>query len=142
MQPSRRFSITPAGLVLRAVILVATLVTAYIHSTLGGALFTLNALGYAVFAVAMIVPIAPAIRFRWLVRVGLLGYAATTIIGWAIQGPFYMTAYVAKADELLLIGLLVIDFARADGNPIALVRRELGLLAVRLGFRSAAGSQA
>lgn len=138
MQPSVTRSVTPAAAVLRAGIVGATLATAYIHSTLGGTLFTLNALGYVVFAVAMVVPIGPAIRFRWLVRVGLMGYAATTIIGWAIQGPYYSTAYVAKADELLLIALVAIDFARADGNPVALVRRELDLLAATLGLRPAA----
>ena len=136
-------SLTPAAVVLRAAIVGATLVTAYIHSTLGGTLFTLNALGYVVFAVAMVVPIAPAIRFRWLVRVGLMGYAAATIIGWALQGPYYTTAYIAKADELLLIVLVAVDFVRADGNPFDVVRRELGLLAARVGLRPAsAGSQA
>ena len=136
-------SLTPAAVVLRAAIVGATLVTAYIHSTLGGTLFTLNALGYVVFAVAMVVPIAPAIRFRWLVRVGLMGYAAATIIGWALQGPYYTTAYIAKADELLLIVLVAVDFVRADGNPFDVVRRELGLLAARVGLRpAAAGSQA
>lgn len=143
MQQTVASSLTPAAVVLQAAIVGATLVTAYIHSTLGGMLFTLNALGYVVFAVAMVVPIAPAIRFRWLVRVGLMGYAATTIIGWAIQGPYYSTAFVAKADEVLLIALVALDFARADGNPVALVRRELGLLAARVGLRPAvAGSQA
>ena len=62
---------------------------AYIHSTLGGLLFTLNAIGYAVAAVAMVIPLALAVRFRWIVRLGLIGYAMTTIVGWAIQGPYY-----------------------------------------------------
>ncbi len=137
MQPVEK-SLSPAGIALRAAIVGATLVTAYIHSTLGGALFTLNAAGYLVFAVAMVVPLAPAVRFRWLVRAGLMGYAATTIIGWALQGPYYLTAYVAKADEVVLITLVALDFLRADGNPVTLVRRELGLLSARLGLRRAA----
>ena len=45
----------------------------------------------------MIVPISLAVQYRWLIRLGLIGYALTTIIGWAIQGPYYSTAYVAKA---------------------------------------------
>ena len=110
---------------LRVGIVGLALATGYIHSTLGGLLFTLNAAGYVVAAAAMIAPIALASRFRWVIRVGLMGYAATTIIGWAIQGPYYSTAYIAKAIEVALIVALAVDFVRFDGNPIALVRREL-----------------
>jgi hypothetical protein len=119
-------SITVAAVVLRAAIVGLTLGTAYIHSTLGGMLFTLNALGYLVAAVAMIVPLPLAIEYRWFVRLGLMGYAATTIIGWAITGPYYSTAYLAKAIELSLILVLLVDFMRADGNPVKVVRREVG----------------
>ena len=87
----------------RAAIVGLALATGYIHSTLGGLLFTLNAVGYAVAAVAMIVPLALAVRFRWVVRLGLIGYAATTILGWAIPGPYFSTAYIAKAIEVALI---------------------------------------
>ena len=59
--------------------------TAYIHSTLGGLLFTLNALGYVTAAVAMVIPLALAVRFRWVIRLGLIGYAATAIFMWAIR---------------------------------------------------------
>ena len=118
-------SFNAADAVLRAAIVGLTLGTAYIHSTLGGTLFTLNAIGYVVLAVAMVAPIAIASRFRWVVRISLAGYAASTIVGWAIQGPFYSTAYVAKAIELALIVVLAIDFVRFDGNPVALIRREL-----------------
>ena len=118
-------SFNAADAVLRAAIVGLTLGTAYIHSTLGGTLFTLNAIGYVVLAVAMVAPIAIASRFRWVVRIALAGYAATTIVGWAIQGPFYSTAYLAKAIELALIVLLATDFVRFEGNPVALIRREL-----------------
>src|SRR4249920_2236239 len=77
-----RTSLRPADVAIRAAIVALTLSTAYIHSTLGGLLFTLNSVGYAVAAVAMIVPLALAVRFRWVIRLGLMGYAATTIIGW------------------------------------------------------------
>jgi hypothetical protein len=119
--------LTVAGVALRFGIVALTLGTAYIHSTLGGMLFTMNATGYAVAAVAMIVPIALAIRFRWFVRLGLIGYALASIIGWAIMGPRYDTAYLAKAIEVSLIFLLVVDFLRADGNPVTVVRREIAL---------------
>jgi hypothetical protein len=114
-----------AGAVLRAAIVGLALGTAYIHSTLGGLLFTLNAIGYLGGALAMVAPISMVSRSRWIVRIGLAGYAATTIVAWAVQGPFYSTAYVAKAIELALIALLVIDFVRSDTNRIDLVRREL-----------------
>ena len=99
---SRR-RLRPADVAIRAAIVALTLSTAYIHSTLGGLLFTLNAVGYAVAAVAMIVPLALAVRFRWVVRVGLVGYAATAIVAWAVMGPYYSTAYIAKAIEVALI---------------------------------------
>jgi hypothetical protein len=116
---------TTVDALIRLAIVSLALGTAYIHSTLGGLLFTLNALGYLVFAIAMVAPIALASRFRWVIRAGLIGYAATTIIGWAIQGPFYQTAYIAKAIEVALIALVALDFFRFDGNPINVVRREL-----------------
>jgi hypothetical protein len=123
--------ITPAGVTLRALIVGLTLITGYIHSTLGGLLFTMNALGYLVAAVAMIVPLGIAIRYRGVVRLGLIGYATATIIGWAIMGPRFTTAYIAKADELVLIAVLAVDFLRADGNPVRYVK---GVVADALAF--------
>ncbi|HEU0235998.1 MAG TPA: hypothetical protein VFR14_06100 [Candidatus Limnocylindrales bacterium] len=123
-RPASR-SFTAVDAVIRVAIVALVLGTAYIHSTLGGLLFTLNAAGYVVAAIAMIAPIALASRFRWVVRAGLIGYALTTIVGWAIQGPYYSTAYLAKAIEVALIALVAVDFVRFDGNPISVVRREL-----------------
>jgi hypothetical protein len=134
-----RSSLRPLDVVIRIAIVGLTLGTAYIHSTLGGLLFTLNAAGYLVAAVAVIIPLGLAIRFRWFVRLGLIGYAATAIAAWAIQGPYYSTAYIAKAIEVVLITLLAIDFARMDGNPINVVKSELALLASKVGRRPATG---
>ena len=120
-----RVSLRASDLVVRAAIVALTLATGYIHFTLGGLLFTLNAIGYLVAAVAMIAPLALAVRFRWIIRVGLIGYAATAIVAWALMGPYFSTAYVAKAIEVALIVLLAIDFVRHDGSPVAVVRREL-----------------
>ena len=120
-----RTPLRASDVALRAVIVGLALATGYIHSTLGGLLFTLNAVGYAVAALAVIVPLALAVRFRWVIRLGLIGYAATTIIGWALQGPYYQTAYIAKAIEVALIVLVAVDVARMDGNPITVVKREL-----------------
>jgi hypothetical protein len=132
-----RSSLRPLDVVIRIGIVGLTLWTAYIHSTLGGLLFTLNATGYLVAAVAVIIPLGLAIRFRWFIRLGLMGYAATAIAAWAIQGPYYSTAYVAKAIEVVLITLLAIDFARMDGNPVNVVKSELALLGTKLGRRPA-----
>ncbi len=123
--------LSDADIVLRLGIVALTLSTAYIHLTLGGVLFTLNAVGYLVGAAAMVVPVAFAVRFRWLIRIGLAAYAATTIAAWAIDGPYYSTAYLAKAIELALIALLAIDFIRRDGNPIELIRHEIRSLLAR-----------
>ena len=128
--------------VLRLAIVGLALATGYIHSTLGGLLFTLNAVGYLVAAVAVIVPLALAARFRWVVRLGLMGYAVTTILGWAIQGPYYSTAYLAKGIEVALIVLLAIDFARMDGNPITVIRRELASFVGLVSRRGSAGAAA
>ena len=35
------------------------------------------------------------------------------------MGPYYTTAYIAKAIEVALIVLVAIDFARHDGNPVS-----------------------
>src|SRR6188508_2987000 len=120
-----RTALRPADVAIRAAIVALVLTTAYIHSTLGGLLFTLNALGYVTAAVAMVIPLALAVRFRWFIRLGLMGYATTTIVAWALQGPYFQLAYIAKGIEVALIALLIVDFARMDGNPVAVVKREL-----------------
>lgn len=119
--------VNAAGIVPGVAIVVLTVATAYIHSTLGGLLFTLNAIGYLVGAVAFVIPMAIVARHRWLIRVGLAGYAATSIGAWAIQPTFYSTAYLAKAIELALITVLAIDFVRRDGNRLQRVRHARSL---------------
>jgi len=133
-------ALSPVDVALRVAIVGLALSTGYIHSTLGGLLFTLNAVGYLVAAVAMVIPLPLAIRYRWVVRLGLMGYAATTIIGWAIQGPYYTTAFIAKGIEVVLITLLAIDFARQDGNPVTVIKNEIAELQAKFGRRSASSS--
>jgi hypothetical protein len=138
-----RTPLRASDVVIRAAIVALALATGYIHLKLGGLLFTLNALGYFTAAVAMVIPLALAVRFRWFIRLGLMGYAATTILGWAIQGPYYQTAYIAKGIEVALIALVAIDFARMDGNPVTVVKRELAsLTALVARNRGAAGAGA
>jgi hypothetical protein len=114
---------TATDVALRGSIAGLALATGYIHSTLGGPLFTLNALGYVVAAVAMIVPLGIAIRCRWVIRLGLMAYAGTAIVGWLLIGPRYDVAYLAKAIEVALIALLAVDFVRMDRDRIAGLRR-------------------
>lgn len=121
-------SLSRGDIVLRAAIVALALSTAWIHLNLGGLRFTLNAAGYVALSIAMIAPIPLAVRYRWLTRLALAGYAATTIVAWAVEGPYYSTAYVAKAIELTLIALLVIDIARRDGNPVERLRHEVRTL--------------
>ena len=130
-----RTPLRASDVVLRAAIVGLALATGYIHSTLGGLLFTLNAVGYATAAVAIAIPLALAVRFRWVVRLGLIAYALTTIIGWAIQGPYYSTAFIAKGIEVALIALVAIDFARMDGNPVDVVKREFAAFTALVGGR-------
>jgi hypothetical protein len=124
-QTSSSRPLSDADIVLRVAIVSLTMATAYIHLTLGGQLFTLNAIGYLVGAAALVAPISIAIRHRWLVRIGLAGYAVTTIAAWAIDPIFFATAYLAKAIEVALVGLLAIDLVRRDGNPIERIRHEI-----------------
>jgi len=110
------------GFLLTTAIVALTLSTGYIHSTLGGLLFTLNALGYLGLAIAIAlgasVKLSIVVRFSWLPRVGLFGYALVTIIGWAIMGPYYDVAYLAKGIEVTILALLVLDSYRVYGGPI------------------------
>ena len=114
---------TPAGAALRLAIVVLTIATGWIHLTLGGLLFTLNGAGYLVAAIAMVIPLGLAVRFRWLFRLGLIGYAVTAIVGWFLMGPRYDVAYLAKGIELALIALLAVEVHAYDGNPVTRIAR-------------------
>jgi hypothetical protein len=89
------------GLVIAAVIL--TLSTAYIHYWVGGTLLLLNAMGYVTLAVAAVGAVVLYRRALPLVLVGLAVYAAVTIVGWLIMGPYFDVAYLAKGIEIVLI---------------------------------------
>ena len=102
-----------------------TLITAYIHFTLGGTLFTLNALGYAALAAALALTAVPhpfIRRFAWLPRVGLGAYTVATIVGYIVIGPYFTLGWVAKGIEVAILVLLAVDLIRLYGSPKALVR--------------------
>jgi hypothetical protein len=126
-----------AGIGFTAGIVELTLTTAYIHATLGGLLFTLNAIGYAVLAVAVgAAAFAPARfkRFGWLPRLGLAGYTAATIGGYLVMGPYFDLGWIAKAIEVAILTLLAADLLRRHGSAMGLVRDALA--SIGLGGRS------
>src|SRR3990172_4562777 len=93
-----------------------TLATAAIHASLGGLLFTLNAVGYASFAIALVLP-GTIGRYRWLVRLALLGFTAATIGGWLLFGARFPLAYLDKAIEVALIVFVSVEQWALCGGP-------------------------
>ena len=122
-----------AGFALTTAIVALTLATAYIHFGLGGLLFTLNALGYLGLAALIVIgaaaPMELVKRFSWFPRVALMGYAATTIVGYLVMGPYFTLGFIAKGIEAALITLLVVDVFRVYGGPMGLVRAAIDSVA-------------
>jgi uncharacterized integral membrane protein len=120
----RQRGIQPFTVALRVMIVALALATAAIHVTLGGTLFLMNAIGYTVLALAMVLP-GPAARIRWLIRYALIGFTCATIAGWLMFGARFDLAYLDKGIEVALIGLLLIESWVIDGGPLAVARRAL-----------------
>lgn len=114
------------GAALTVAIVALALTTGYIHLGLGSLLFTLNAVGYAglaaLYVIGSLAPHPLVARFSWFPRMALAGYAALTIVAWAVQGPYFGLAYVAKGVEVTLIGLIVVDVFRVYGSPVRMLR--------------------
>src|SRR5688500_16698865 len=115
-------------------IVALTLATTYIHFTLGGLLYTLNAAGYlAIGAAVVLTAVAShplARRFAGLTRLGLAGYTGITILAYLVLGPHFPLGWVTKAIELVLVGLVAVDLLITYRGPIGLLReavRSLGL---------------
>ena len=119
-----------ATLALTVPIVELALTTGYIHLTLGGPLFTLNAAGYAAlaasYAVASLTQGGIIGRLAWLPRVALFGYTLTTIGAYLAMGPYFTLGWVAKAVEVALLTLIAADLARAYGSPAGLVGAVIG----------------
>ena len=123
--PSTRW----AALALTVTTVELTLTTAYIHLSLGGVLFTLNALGYAMLALALAAGAIPhpfIRRFSWLPRVGLAAFTAITIGAYLVTGPYFSLGWVAKAVEVAILTLLAGDIVRVYGSLGGLVRAATG----------------
>ena len=113
-------------LVLSVAIVELTLTTAYIHFSLGGTLFTLNAAGYLALAVALIITslwrVGLVGRLAWVPRVALAAYTVATIAGYLAMGPYFALGWIAKAVEVAILTLLAADWAlggwraRPDSN--------------------------
>ena len=127
-------------------IIALALTTGYVHLGLGGLLFTLNAIGYAglaaMYIIGAVVPHRLIAAYSWFPRVALAGYAALTIVAWAVQGPYFPLAYFAKGVELALIGLITIDVIRVYGSPMGLVRAAFASVASLFGRRSGMSASA
>ena len=136
LAPSR--SSTALGIALTLVAVDLTLTTAYIHLTLGGLLFTLNAAGYAALAAGLLlfsVPHPLARRFAWLPRLGLAGYTAATIVAYLAIGPYFTLGWIAKAIEVGILIAVGSDLVRLYGSPAGLARAIAGSLGLGSGRR-------
>jgi hypothetical protein len=112
---------------IRSVVVGLTLATAAIHASLGGLMFLANAAGYTVLALAMILP-GRIGQIRWLVRVALIGFTAMTIGGWVLFGTRFPLAYLDKAIEVALVGMVALELWRSDGGPLGVVRQARRLI--------------
>ena len=54
-----------------------------------------------------------------------MGYAAMTIAGYLVMGPYFTLGWIAKGIEVVLIALLAVDIFRVYGSPMGLVRSRL-----------------
>jgi hypothetical protein len=107
--------------VLLTVIVGLTLATGYIHFWVGGTLLLLNAAGYATLAAATVIAALFLRRFLPLVLMALAAYAAVTIVGWMIMGPYFDVAYLAKAIEIVLITTILIFLRRNSEDTRAAI---------------------
>lgn len=104
---------TTPRILLTGVILELTLATAYIHLTLGGTLFLLNAAGYLALGAAYLavsaVPMPAVRRLSWLPRVGLAAFASVTILAYLVTGPYFTLGWVTKGIEVAIVLLVIAD---------------------------------
>ncbi len=108
-------SSTSANVVLRVGIVALTLGTALIHLSLNfpDPGFILNGLGYLTLLAALYLPVPQVARYRDVVRWVLIGYAALTILLWILLGDRIDIGYKAKAIEVALIALLLLEARRS-----------------------------
>jgi hypothetical protein len=124
------------ALALTIPIVELALTTAYVHLTLGGPLFTANAIGYGIlagsYALAAMTDGTAYGRYAWMPRLALLGFTLTTIGAYLVMGPYFTLGWVAKAVELALVTLVSADLARRYGSLAGLRDAVLGRAPGRL----------
>ena len=111
------------------VIALATLsaTTSAIHyqigglSSLMGMMFWANAVGFAGLAAALVAPIAIARRYRFLVQIAMVGFAAATAGGWLLFGARYDMGYLSFAIEVAMVGLGLAAAYRERESIVAFV---------------------
>ena len=119
-----------ARLLLTLTIVELTLVTAYIHLTLGGLLFALNGLGYlalaALYGITAMTRPTLIQRFSWVPRVGLAGYTLVTIVAYLVIGPYFALGWIAKGVEVAIMALVAVDaivtYGTVSGLALAALR--------------------
>lgn len=108
-------------------IVALSLATAFVHFTLGGLLFLLNAAGYVGLAGLIVVGASvrrPIVRrFGWFPRMALAGFTATTIVGYLVIGPYIALGWITKGVEVALLTLLALDVRRVYGAPRVMLRQ-------------------
>ena len=104
-----------ANLALQIGIVLFTLGTALIHFSLNfpDPVFILNGLGYLALLAGLYLPLPQLAHHRNAVRWTLIGYAALTIFLWILFGERTPVGYAAKACEVALILLLLVDLRRS-----------------------------
>jgi hypothetical protein len=89
-----------------------TLATGYLHYWVGGTMLMLNAAGYLTLAIVVAGSAVAYRRALPLLLVALAAYAAVTIAGWMVMGPYFDVAYLAKGIEIVLIGTIAFQLWR------------------------------
>jgi hypothetical protein len=126
---------TRADIALRVAVAALAVANGYIHSQLGGLMFTLNAVGFVVLAFALVAPVWPAPQVRWLTRLAVAGFAAATAAGWFLFGARYDMGYISFALDITILAVVAADSFIADGSPITIAKK-----LVRLGARFVPGT--
>ena len=121
------------SMVALVVIVALTLSTAYIHYWVGGMMLMLNALGYVGLVVLTVGSFFFYRQAFPLVLVALAGYAAVTILGWLVMGPYFDVAYLAKAIEVALIATIAFTLWRSRDELNASIAWARSLLGRMLG---------
>jgi hypothetical protein len=103
-----------ADTVIRAAVVLLTIITAAIHISLlfPDPVFILNGLGYLTLLAALYLPIPRLAPYGRMVRWTLIGYATLTILLWVAIGERTVLGYSTTTDEVALIILLLIEGKR------------------------------